>query len=64
MLCVKFVESMTFSKKYFVSYRIIATPDDVIGGYVRISKNWLVQWSTSKFTKDIENEFLVEQKKM
>ena len=57
MLCVKFIESMTFSKKYFVSYRIIATPDDVI------SKNWLVQWSTSKFTKDIENEFLVEQKR-
>jgi glutathione synthase/RimK-type ligase-like ATP-grasp enzyme len=63
MLCVKFIESRTFSKKYFVSYRIIATPDDVIGGYVRISKNWLVQWSTSKFTKDIENEFLVEQKR-
>ncbi|MBN19996.1 MAG: hypothetical protein CL678_01825 [Bdellovibrionaceae bacterium] len=63
MLCVKFIESKTLSNKFFTSYRIIATPHDVIGGYVRISENWLVNRRKSKFTKYIENEFLVEQKR-
>jgi glutathione synthase/RimK-type ligase-like ATP-grasp enzyme len=63
MLCVKFIESMTFSKKYFISYRIIATPHDVIGGYVRISENWMCVWAGNNFTQEKKNEFITEQKR-
>ena len=61
ILCIKYIKSKSKSRKFFISYRIIATQNEIISGYVRISKNWIVQWSTSKFTKDIENEFILEQ---
>ena len=60
-LLFQFVESMTFSNLHFaVRYRIIATPDDVIGGYVRISKIGWFNGLHQNSTKD-SLEFLVEQ---
>lgn len=61
MLCIRFIESRTLSNKYFISYRVIATQNDIISGYVRISENWMCVWAGNKFTKEKQNEFITEQ---
>lgn len=61
MLCIKYIESKTRSKKFYTSYRVIATPNDIISGYCRISDNWMCVWAGTVFTTQIQTEFVQEQ---
>ena len=61
MLCVKFIESKTISKKFNIQYLIYATKSDIITGWTTFGNDWNVHLSSFKPTQENLNEFIMEQ---